>query len=110
MCRPRRWLETKRIVELRLILNRRLGVCMALAGSFAFAGVARVTARQGTASQAPAAAPAPAPTVQLAPEMPPLAPPRPFVFPKVATKIFENGLRVFVASDPDPDHAQPSVS
>jgi zinc protease len=83
---------------------------MALAGSFAFAGVARVTARQGTASQAPAAAPAPAPTVQLAPEMPPLAPPRPFVFPKVATKIFENGLRVFVASDPDPDHAQPSVS
>jgi zinc protease len=52
----------------------------------------------------------PATTAQLVPDMPPLAPPHPFIFPKVATKTFENGLRVFVASDSDPDHAQPSVS
>jgi len=52
----------------------------------------------------------PAPAAQLVPEMPPLAPPRPFVFPKVAKKIFDNGLTVFVASDPDPAHAQPEVS
>jgi len=84
---------------------------MALAGGIAFGALGCavcVTAQQSTAPLPPADAPAP--TVQLAPEMPPLAPPRPFVFPKVATKTFENGLRVFVASDPDPDHAQPSVS
>ena len=96
-----------RLMELRLILNNRVGLCLALAGGIAF-GAVRIAAQQSTAAQAPAAAPAP--TAQLVPDMPPLAPPRPFVFPKVATKTFENGLRVFVASDPDPDHAEPSVS
>lgn len=97
---------------MRLILYRRLGVCMALAGVIAL-GAVRIAAQQSTAGQQSAAgqAPAaPAPTAQLVPDMPPLAPPHAFVFPKVATKTFENGLRVFVASDPDPDHAQPSVS
>ncbi|MGB6198108.1 MAG: pitrilysin family protein, partial [Candidatus Acidiferrales bacterium] len=65
---------------------------------------------QQSAPVTPAASAAPAPTAQLAPDMPPLAPPHPFVFPKVATKTFPNGLRVFVASDSDPAHAQPSVS
>jgi zinc protease len=95
-----------------LILNHKLGLCLALAGGIAF-GAVRIGAQQNAAAQAPAAAPAPAaatPAAQLVPDMPPLAPPHPFVFPKVATKTFANGLRVFVASDPDPDHAQPSVS
>ena len=95
-----------------MILNHKLGLCLALAGGIAF-GAVRSAAQQSTAAQAPAAAPAPTPATpaaQLVPDMPPLDPPHPFVFPKVATKTFENGLRVFVASDPDPDHAQPSVS
>jgi zinc protease len=98
-------------MELRLILNSKLGLCLALAGGIGLAivgGAGRLDAQQGAAAQTPAATPAPA--SQLVPDMPPLAAPRPFVFPKFATKTLENGLRVFVASDPDPDHAEPSVS
>jgi len=98
-----------------LILKRKLELCFAIVGSIALCaavGVVRGAARQG-AAPSPSAAPqvnsAP-PAAQLVPDMPPLAPPHPFIFPKVATKTFANGLRVFVASDPDPDHAQPSVS
>jgi zinc protease len=89
----------------RAIVVRCIASC-ALAELLAF-GSAAATPQQGAAPPAPAA---PAPAAQLVPDMPPLAPPRPFAFPKVATKTFQNGLRVFVASDPDPDHAQPSVS
>lgn len=91
--------------------NRKLGLWVALAGGIAFGAGAcavGVAAQQSAATQAPAAAPTP--TVQLVPDMPPLAPPHPFAFPKVATKTFDNGLRVFVASDPDLAQAQPSVS
>ena len=102
-------------------LNRRFGLCLALAGGVAFGvvgGAVRGAAQQSAPTPAPASAPAPAtapaptpaPTAQLVPQMPPLAPPHTFVFPKVAKKTFENGLTVFVASDPDPAHAQPEVS
>jgi zinc protease len=96
-----------------LILNRNIivrgAMCWMLAGVIGF-GYAADAAQQSAPAPTSAAAPAPAPATQLVPDMPPLAPPRPFVFPKVATKTFENGLRVFVATDADPDHAQPSVS
>ena len=46
------------------------------------------------------------PGVKLAPDMPAAGPPRPFEFPKAATKTLPNGLRVFVVTD----HAQPAVA
>jgi zinc protease len=47
---------------------------------------------------------------QLVSQMPPLAPPRPFHFPDVATKTLSNGLRVFVVSETNSPTAQPNVS
>jgi zinc protease len=100
------------ILNRNIILISRWMACWALAGTIAFspvAGAAQQTAAPATPPTPAAAAPQ-VPTARLVPDMPPLAPPHPFIFPKVATKTFENGLRVFVASDSDPDHAQPSVS
>ena len=91
---------------------------------FALVGSLGVAAQQ---TPAPSATPAPAgaanpqtspqPTSpaeasgpRLVSQMPPLAPPRPFHFPKVATRTLSNGLRVFVVSETDSATAQPAVS
>src|SRR5580704_13634391 len=105
--------ESGLIFNRNIILIARCTACWALAGVIAFtpiAGAAQQTAAPAMPPPTPAAVSPQVPTALLVPDMPPLAPPHPFIFPKVATKTFENGLRVFVASDPDPDHAQPSVS
>jgi zinc protease len=46
------------------------------------------------------------PGVKLVPQMPEIHPPRPFHFPKAATRTLPNGLRIFVVAD----HRQPSVA
>ena len=46
------------------------------------------------------------PGVKLAPQMPAAAPPKPFSFPRAATRTLENGLRVYVVSD----NEQPMVT
>ena len=46
------------------------------------------------------------PGVKLAPEMPGPGAPRPFEFPKAATKTLSNGLKVFVITD----HSEPAVA
>jgi len=46
------------------------------------------------------------PGVKLAPQMPPPGPPRPFHFPRAASKTLPNGLRVFVVSD----HSAPAIA
>jgi zinc protease len=46
------------------------------------------------------------PGVKLSPEMPRPGAPRPFNFPKVATKTLANGLRVFVVTD----HSEPAIA
>lgn len=46
------------------------------------------------------------PGVKLAPQMPPAAPPKPFHFPKAASKTLENGLRAFVVTD----HRTPAIA
>jgi zinc protease len=46
------------------------------------------------------------PGVKLVPEMPPVGAPRPFQFPRAATKTLPNGLRVFVITD----HSEPALA
>ena len=46
------------------------------------------------------------PGVKLVPQIPPAGAPRPFEFPKAATKTLSNGLRVFVVTD----HREPAVA
>ena len=84
-----------------------------LAGAFALGGQqlpapGSPPPQSGTSS--PQAQPPQATGAKLVDKMPPLAPPRPFHFPEVASKTLANGLRVFVVSETDSPTAQPSVS
>ena len=82
----------------------------AVFAAFVIAGSLAVAAQQ-TPAPAPAnSAPPQTSAPQLVNEMPPLAPPRPFHFPNVATKTLSNGLRVFVVSETDSATAQSGVS
>ncbi len=90
----------------------RLSVAIAISAIF-FAGAVGIAAQQPPAAAATSqsnSANVQTPVTQLVSQMPPLAPPRPFHFPDVATKTLSNGLRVFVVSETSSPTAQPDVS
>ncbi|HEV2491220.1 MAG TPA: hypothetical protein VGT03_15550, partial [Candidatus Acidoferrales bacterium] len=64
------------------------------------------SAQQSAASSDQKPSGAVPPGVKLAQQMPEMPPPRPFQFPKAATRTLPNGVRVFVVTD----RRQPSVA